>query len=69
LAKFIVLFHFLQTNCEAPVFVTVQSPDVVALALAVKTKVFALVNETTEKFPSVALPEVKSTVIESLANN
>ena len=56
-------------NCEAPVFVTVQLPELVALLPAVIVKILALVRDTTEKLPSVALPEVKSTVIESLANN
>ena len=55
--------------CDAPVFVTVQSPELVPLLPAVIVNIFALVKETTEKSPSVALPEVKSTVIESLANN
>ena len=46
-----------------------QFPEFVALLPAVITNTLALVNETTENVPSVALPEVKSTVIESLANN
>ena len=41
----------------------------VALLPAVITKVFASVKETTENVPSDAVPEVKSTLIESLANN
>ena len=52
-----------------PDLVTVQFPEFVALLPAVITNVFALVNETTENVPSVAEPEVKSTVIESSANN
>ena len=61
--------QLLHINCDAPVFVTVQFPEVVALLPAVTTNTFALVNETTENVASEALPEVKSTVIESLANN